>query len=91
MSTTATTDILYKQLRIVNNNRKGGERVANEQIRKAITESGFRQWEVAEFLGINESSFSRKLRHELPKEEAISVLAAIDRQKEGRPHEHKRN
>lgn len=36
-------------------------------------------WQVADALGINESSLSRLLRYELPEEKSRKIIAVIDR------------
>lgn len=53
----------------------------NEMIRKALDDSGMKQWELAEILGISEFTLSRKLRHELPQEEKDRILDLIYRGK----------
>ncbi len=50
----------------------------NADIKKTAQESGVRLWEVAERLGIADSTFSRKLRHELPDAEKQRIFAIID-------------
>ena len=52
---------------------------ANAEIRRAMGGAGVKQWQLAEFLGFNESYFSRKLRKELPIEEKAIVLVAIEK------------
>ena len=42
---------------------------ANTDIRREIQSSCIRFWQVADGLGMTDSSFSRKLRKELPAEE----------------------
>ncbi len=49
----------------------------NMEIRKKILESGVRQWMIADWLGITETTFSKKLRKELTDEEKGKVLKAI--------------
>lgn len=51
----------------------------NEAIKAALKQNAVYQWEVAELLGIPESTFSRKLRHELPEADRDSVLKAIEK------------
>lgn len=51
--------------------------MANKDIRMALFETGVKQWEVADILGVQDTSISRKLRHELPSEEKESILNAI--------------
>lgn len=57
--------------------RKRGEKMENVEIRRAATKSNLRLWEVAEVLGMTDSTFSRKLRRELPSEEKSRILSAI--------------
>lgn len=49
----------------------------NLEIRRALLEAGVKQWQVAEKLGISESSFSKLLRKELTDEKKNEVLNAI--------------
>ena len=51
----------------------------NKMIRDAIRKAGIPHWRVAEAIGIHPSTFSIRLRHELPEEERETVLDAIDR------------
>lgn len=50
----------------------------NIEIRAAYMAAGVKQWQLAKILGLSESHFSRKLRKELPQEEKVQILAAID-------------
>ena len=50
----------------------------NLRIRQAAKEKHVRLWEVAEYLGMNDGNFSRKLRRELPVDETKNILAVID-------------
>ena len=52
--------------------------MANSEIRVRLAETGVKQYEVAEYLKIAETSFSRKLRNELPTEEKNLILQIID-------------
>lgn len=52
---------------------------ANVEIREAAKRSGVKLWQVAEEIGMSDAAFSRKLRHELPKEDRERVLSAITR------------
>ena len=52
--------------------------MANEVIKEAAKRSGVRLWEVADHEGILDSNFSRMLRHELPREKQVALLAVID-------------
>lgn len=49
----------------------------NLDIRRAAAAAGVRLWEVAERLGMADSSLSRKLRRELSDEDKARVYAAI--------------
>lgn len=51
---------------------------SNNEIRRKAKEKGIKLWEVAEALKMQDSAFSRKLRHELPEEEKTKILALID-------------
>lgn len=53
----------------------------NKDIRQALAEAGFKQWELAEALGIYEGNLSRKLRRELPSEQKEHIFRAIERMK----------
>lgn len=57
--------------------------MANKEIRISLVNHGIKQYRVAEYLGICETAFSRKLRKELPPEEKERILAAIDRLAKG--------
>lgn len=52
--------------------------LANKDIKRTIYMNGLRQWEVADALGINEATLSRKLRHELSEEDRDKILKAIE-------------
>ncbi len=51
----------------------------NKRIKDALYKHSLKQWELAELMGINEFSLSRKLRHELPKEEQERIISLIKR------------
>lgn len=51
---------------------------ANVEIRNSAKEKGVKLWRVAEALGMADSAFSRKLRHELDDEEKNRVMSAIE-------------
>lgn len=53
----------------------------NKDVRQVLAESGFKQWELAEALGIHEGNLSRKLRRELPSEQKEHIFRAIERMK----------
>ena len=54
------------------------QKLSNAEIRRSIAESGLLKWEVAERIGISDSSFSRMLRRELPPDKRERVLQAIE-------------
>lgn len=49
----------------------------NLDIRNEITNSGLNYWQVAEGIGVSDSTFSRLLRHELSDEKKEEIRAAI--------------
>ena len=51
----------------------------NNVIRQAAKSAGVKLWELAEALGIADSTLSRHLRRELPDEEKQKILEIIDR------------
>ena len=53
--------------------------MCNADIRSAAEKAHVPQWKIADALGINEFSFSRRLRHELPAEEKEAILRVIAR------------
>jgi len=64
--------------------RKEVDLMQNRDIRQALTEAGFKHWELAEALGIYEGNLSRKLRRELPSEQKEHIFRTIERMKEYR-------
>ena len=46
-------------------------------IKRIIKQSGLKQYEVADYLGIRESNFSRDLRYPISKEYENKILMAI--------------
>lgn len=50
----------------------------NEMIRAEAKKKGVKLWEIAERLGIQDSQFSKKLRHELKEDDLTHVLNVID-------------
>lgn len=61
--------------------KRGGESMANRDIKLAIAGAGLTQYQVADALGWSESGFSRKLRRELPAEEREAILEIVDKLK----------
>ncbi|SOC39070.1 hypothetical protein [Ureibacillus acetophenoni] len=55
------------------------KRKANQEIRNMIKSMGYKQWEVAELLKIDESVFSRLLRKELEQEEKRWLILEISK------------
>lgn len=51
--------------------------MSNQDIRRVAAGAGVKLWEIAEALGIADSSLSRKLRRELPSEEKERILGII--------------
>ncbi len=59
---------------------KGSEqkmKKANQEIRAELKTLGVPYWAVADKLGLSDSTFSRKLRHELPDSEKQRILTII--------------
>ena len=52
--------------------------MANEAIREKAKKSGVRLWEVAEKIGVADSTFCRHMRRELPEARQQLILLAID-------------
>ena len=50
----------------------------NPEIKKAAKDAGIRLWRIAEKLGINDSNFSRLLRHELSEKKKREILGIIE-------------
>lgn len=51
----------------------------NKDIVKKILVSGLKKWQVAEAVGIVDTTFSKWLRRELPEEKKATIMAAIDK------------
>lgn len=49
----------------------------NSDIRRAAKENNVKLWEIAEAIGLAESTFSRKLRRELPSDQRDHILRVI--------------
>lgn len=54
----------------------------NIDIREAIQDAGFNHWMIAERMGVNDTTFSRWLRQEMPPEKKQKVLQAIEELKQ---------
>lgn len=51
--------------------------MANRIIREAAQKNGVLLWQLAYAVGVNDSTFSRRLRKELPQEEQEKLLSII--------------
>lgn len=51
--------------------------MANMEIREAAKRAGVKLWEVAEYCGVVDSTFSRHMRRELPSEKRQDIMKAI--------------
>ncbi|MGN0488378.1 MAG: hypothetical protein ACI4HO_03840 [Ruminococcus sp.] len=51
---------------------------ANNEIKLMAKKKGMCLWEIADKMGIVDSSFSRKLRHELSQKEKQNIFSIID-------------
>ena len=49
----------------------------NSDIRQEIKSAGLRLWQIAEALGMQDSNFSRRLRHELSEAEKVKIREII--------------
>ena len=58
--------------------RKGGENMQNLDVRNMISDSSLKYWEIAEKLGITDSTFSRKLRKEFSEKEKNKIIEIIN-------------
>lgn len=52
--------------------------MANTDIRMEIMKRGLKNYQVAEFVGVTETTFSKWLRTELPTEKKQQILTAIN-------------
>lgn len=50
----------------------------NTQLKEAMRSHGVKQWEAAEYLDIQESRFSKLMRHELDPDLMLSALDAVN-------------
>lgn len=50
----------------------------NEKIRNALKENGLKQWELADLLGMPETSLCKKMRKELPEDLQADMLKLIE-------------
>ena len=52
--------------------------MTNETIRNAAKQAGVKLWEIAEYCGVTDSTFSRQMRREFPSDKQKLVLDGID-------------
>ena len=50
----------------------------NNDIREAARKAGVKLWQIADYIGLNDGNFSRKLRHELSDEKKREIYAIIN-------------
>ena len=53
--------------------------MCNQDIRRTAAGAGVKLWQIADTLGITDSSFSRKLRKELPQAEKEKIFSIIQK------------
>ena len=53
--------------------------MANRDVKLAAAGAGVRMWQIADEMGMLDSSLSRKLRHELHDDEKAKIFAIIDK------------
>lgn len=51
--------------------------MSNEVVRRFAAGNGVKLWQVAEVLGIADTSLSRKMRRELPQDEKAKIMKII--------------
>ena len=51
--------------------------MTNVEIRRAAGAAGVKLWQIAEQMGLSDSSFSRKLRKELSREQKADIIFII--------------
>lgn len=49
----------------------------NDDIKNEVKSAGLRLWQIAEALGMQDSNFSRRLRHELSDAEKVKIREII--------------
>lgn len=55
----------------------------NVEIRTACIHFGIKHWQLANELGISETTLSRKLRYELPEDQKAKMLSVIEKMSKG--------
>ncbi len=56
----------------------------NQDIRELVAKNGFKLWELADALGVNDGNLSRRLRHELPEDQKNHIFFTIEKMIERR-------
>ena len=56
--------------------------MANQKLKEEINNANIKYWQIADELGITDSTFSKKLRKELPSETKEKIYAIIKKLKE---------
>lgn len=59
-------------------NFRGEPMKNNEAVKAKIKQAQIKQWQVAEALGVHESTLIKHLRSELPEEEYSRIITAIE-------------
>ena len=60
------------------------EQKTNQDVREAVYLNGFKLWELAEALGVNDGNLSRKLRRELSPAQKEHIFQVIQQMRERR-------
>ena len=53
----------------------------NIEIREAIKESGLKHWQIADMIGVADTTFCRMLRRDLSESKKQEILTAIQKEK----------
>ena len=72
-------NIIGEYNNIVNKGKPGKEKGMNEDVKALFKEKNVRQWQVAEALGMHESSLSRTLRKEVDLETKLKIFDAVNK------------
>ena len=71
--------IINDNMCVVNPYYKGVNNLANRDVKLAAAGAGVRMWQIADELGMLDSNFSRKLRHELAQGEKERIFKIIEK------------
>lgn len=58
--------------------------LANRDVRQAVEDANLYLWQVADEIGVTDSTFSRKLRREMDDSEKATIFQAIEKLKKDR-------